>query len=161
MCARLVSSEVRRGHWIPGNSSYGGLGAAMWVLGTKPKSSWRAEPPQHSPPIPHPLSFSEMNTKGILMITASKQGTAAVAFGDLPCSCDGSGHLESSSTLSCSETVLASEFVVSSWLVYLVSTSTKHISTLLYCPPDLQTHFLSTHTVKGLLFPYPFSSSRE
>lgn len=105
-CACRVPSEVRRGYWIPGNSSYGGLGAAMWVLGTKPRSSWTAEPCHHSPPITHPLSFSETNMQGILMIMASKQGTAAVVFGVLPCSCDGLGHFEPSRMLSCSETVL-------------------------------------------------------
>lgn len=43
MCAEL--QEVRRGHWVPWDWDV--LGAATWVLGTKPWSSGRASSALH------------------------------------------------------------------------------------------------------------------
>lgn len=34
--------EAQRGHWISWNRSHRLLGAALWVPGTEPRSSWRA-----------------------------------------------------------------------------------------------------------------------
>lgn len=99
--------------WCPQKSEEG-----TGSLGTQAMEGWELPcgcwVPNLGPPgqlnhltIPHTsLSFSQTNMQGILMIMASKQGMAAVVFGDLPCSCDGLGHFEPSRMLSCSETVL-------------------------------------------------------
>lgn len=51
------------------------------------------------------ITLPGMHIQGVLMPTASKQGMAAVGFGDLHCSCDGFRSPELPSTLSCAETV--------------------------------------------------------
>lgn len=56
--ACLVTTEVRRGHQIPGNWSCGWLRTTMWVLGIQPRASARAA----SAPNPQAISSACVST---------------------------------------------------------------------------------------------------
>lgn len=89
-------------------------------------SSLRAEPSLQPPSTTRPLSVSEMNMQGILMITVSKQGTAAVVFGELPCSCDGSGTLSPPTYSAVLRLFLCSDFQVCSLLLVSLAGLDQH-----------------------------------